>query len=141
MFLSCIPILACWWVYGWLRDRRNGDPSARFSARKASVGLLWLILCFGIGWHNKPTRCTAYSMGWTSANVSYCATQADLLSAGLISKETYDRRISAASLESDMAAARTKRYQQGEPEPPPATAPSATAPTSGPEDANDPGRP
>jgi hypothetical protein len=110
---------------------------------------VWAALVFflivGAVWFIDYTSCAATEIpigDWAKgAGTSYRATQADLLSAGLISKEVYDRRISAASLRSDMDAARTKRYQQGEQELAPATAPSATTPTSGPADANETSRP
>jgi len=140
VFWSLIVILGLWWGYGWFRH-----PYACPRARTVAWLALVLFLSIGVVWFIEATSCatTVIPVGkWTrGAGISYLAIQSDMLSAGLISKDTYDRRITAASLVTDLQAARKRLEAQGEQKPPPATAPNAPAPTSRPSDANETGRP
>jgi hypothetical protein len=140
-FGLCVLIPACWWFYGWLRDRSRDDPSTEPSVWKVIGFLLLLFIGFGAVWCLMPIDGTAYVMLPLCAGEDYTAIQADMLSAGLISKETYDRRIRAVLLNTNLWTVKTSPPKQGDQEPPPATAPSAPAPTSLPEDGNDTFRP
>lgn len=113
VFGVCVLIPACWWLCCWLRDRRDGGPGLRLSA------LLWLFLGFGLTFCLIPTLGTAYELAESAyrpiAGKSYRTFQKDILGAGLIGQETYDRRIRAASLDNDLGEVRYRIAEQDRP--------------------------
>jgi hypothetical protein len=138
IFGACVVALCFWWVLWWIRDRRNGVPSTRFSAWKAFLLLMGLFLGFLAAWVVlTPALSRAYETAESAyrhvARDDYRAVQTDLLSAELIDKLTYDRRVASSALEDDVYREESRMSEQA------ASSPSPYGPTTtGPREANEP---
>lgn len=135
-FLGIIAFLN-WWGF-----RRVKDKATCVSVRALLMVFLSFFLVFGVMRFVEATSCAATLLPtgeWRkSAGQSYCTFQNAIFSAGLITKQTHDRRIRATLLQEDYWKARERWMNQPEPEPPEPDfyTPVTTSPS---EDGNDTG--
>jgi len=134
----CLGIMAFlnWWGF-----RRVKDKESCVSVRAIVMVFLSFFLVFGVMRFVEATSCAATLLptgeGRKSAGQSYCTFQNAIFSAGLITKQTHDRRIRATLLQEDYWKARERCWMnqpESEPPEPGFYTPVTTSPS---EDGND----